>query len=322
VFPLSDWSITLASVCDGVADVLADQTLRLVLDSRRARWYVADRGVPLFAMPRDDCLRLVVDGDPRLSADGIECFHPTVRPQLRLAAAVGDSPIRYDPVGFAAASPHADTTGAIVRAVVEAIRNNAPAMYAEMCAYLQTIRGFELPPSAFGHIQSFSTPTAPGVMGINVTYSSRDEPLLCPFCFTWFAHELAHTRHYLIDAWAFLHGWSFLANPDDWTDVVPRYGRRLQVRTVFQVPYVHLYEWVLLMDFCQTGFRGLPWQVVDDPRAMGDDLAAEIAESFDLIERFARLTPLGQHVMAHVRSLVEPVAQRWRVGETRIPISE
>ena len=30
-------------------------------------------------------------------------------------------------------------------------------------------------------------------MGINVTYAQNDEPQLCPFCFTWFGHELGHT---------------------------------------------------------------------------------------------------------------------------------
>jgi hypothetical protein len=72
---------------------------------------------------------------------------------------------------------------------------------------------------------------------------------------------------------------------------IPRYRRALSVRTLFQVPYVHLYERALLTDFFEAGFRGLPWRVSADVAAIGDDLAAEIREAFALIIRSRSLLP-------------------------------
>src|SRR5262249_37449877 len=90
------------------------------------------------------------------------------------------------------------------------------------------------------------------------------------------------------------------------------YGRSLTVRTLFQVPYVHLYEWVLLMDFLEADFRGLPWRVPGDATAVGDDLAAEIEEAFALIEERARLTPLGAAALRHFREMYALASARWR----------
>src|SRR5262249_45158405 len=152
------------------------------------------------------------------------------------------------------------------------------------CACVHTIRGFELPCTTHGVIASFSDPTLPGVMGINVSYTPRHEPCLDPFCFTWFGHELGHTKDYLCDNILYVRDQALLHNPTGRTETIPRYGRSLALRTLFQVPYVHLYEWALLMDFRQAGFQGLPWRVPPDVAALGDDLEAEIMEAFALID--------------------------------------
>lgn len=140
----------------------------------------------------------------------------------------------------------------------------------------------------------------------------RDEPRLSPYCFMWLGHELGHTLHYLIDDVAYTHGWQFLENPGETTPTIARYGRSLSVRTLFQVPYVHLFEWWLLMRFHEGGFAGLPWQMSDDAFAVGEDVRDEIAEAFDLIHTHARLTFAGQAVVACLRELVAEADAHWR----------
>ncbi len=111
---------------------------------------------------------------------------------------------------------------------------------------------------------------------------------------------------------AYTHGWRFLQNPHEATPVIPRYGRSLSVRTLFSIPYVHLFEWWLLARFYERRFAGLPWRVFDDAREVGRDLRDEIDESFGLIERHARLTPEGRAVVARMRALVADADAHWR----------
>src|SRR5205823_7727683 len=116
--------------------------------------------------------------------------HPHVKPRLQCARRLGHAPIRYDPIGFQDFQAHAGLTGGLVERLLAAIRHNSPAVYRELCTFLHTVRGFEFPPSAYGVIGSFSDPTLPGVLGLNISYTPRHEPCLDPFCFTWFGHEL------------------------------------------------------------------------------------------------------------------------------------
>ena len=80
---------------------------------------------------------------------------------------------------------------------------------------------------------------------------------------------------------------------------------------------MHLYEWALLMDFWEAGFHGLPWRVPADVAAVGEDLAAEIEESFPLIAEWARLTPVGEAAVAYFRELYDRSLARWRALRTR-----
>jgi hypothetical protein len=123
---------------------------------------------------------------------------------------------------------------------------------------------------------------------------------------------LGHTKSYLIDSVLYEGGLSTTDNPAELVGPIPRYGRSLAVRTLFQIPYVHLYEWVLLMDFRAAGFRGLPWRVPGDAVAVGEDIAAEIREAFGLIRGSVRLTPAGAGALAHFRHLYAMAATRWR----------
>lgn len=318
-FPFSDWSVVVPPDAEGDAAGLPDRIVRVEASRDTVVWRLADPpgDPPLLVMSRQTAVRLLVANDAEVASADIDFPHPVLRPRLQRAVRLGHSPIRYDPVAFCDAERHAGVTGAIVEALVKSIECNSPPVYRELCAYVQTIRGFGLPRTRLGSLESFSTPMLPGVMGINIAYSADDDPLLDPFCFTWLGHELGHTKNYLIDDAAALHGWRFVANPADMTHRIARYDRALPMRTVFQVPYVHLYEWVLLMDFIRAGFHGLPWRVAADPWRFGDDLADEIGEAFELIERYGRLTQVGRAVVAHLERLYALLLTRWRTMRRR-----
>jgi hypothetical protein len=324
-FPTSDWSVWLRTTSPESAGLLAHAVVAVAADPERVSWSLAEEpSNPFLVLGRRDCGRLVVAGDPGLSPDRLEFPHPTIRPRLLHATPLDDSGLRYEPAGFddAGLAAHAGLTGALVQAILGAIGRNAPAIHAETGLYLRAIRGFELPSGPGGSVASFSTPNLPGILNLNVAYSPDDQPLLSPFCFTWIGHELGHTKHYLIDDAALEVGWRFVRNPGDRTGPLPRYGRSLAVRTLFQIPYVHLYELALLAAFLERGFAGLPWDVADDPLAFGDDLAAEIREAFALIDAWADLTPPGEAAVAHLQVLSEPALARWASlrDRTGIPV--
>jgi hypothetical protein len=265
-------------------------------------------------MSRPDCWRLVVANDSGLSLAQFQFPNPAVRPRLLYATPLGGSSLHYEPVGFDDETfvAHGGMTGALVQAMLDAFQNNAPAIHDELVRYVTAIRGYELPASSDQTLGSFSVPSQPGIININIVYSADHQPLLSPFCFTWLGHELGHTKHYLIDDTAYDAGWCFLRNPGDRTGPLPRYHRPLAVRTLFQIPYVHLYELASLTAFLERGFAGLPWDLAEDPIAFGEDLVAEIREAFDLIEQWADVTALGQVAMAHFRALYERALAHWR----------
>jgi hypothetical protein len=263
-------------------------------------------------MSRDDCLRILVDNVEPVDLRRLQFPHPRVKPRLQCAARIGRSQVHYDAVAFQDFNAHAALTGGLVAGVLAAMRRNSPAIYREFNAFIHAVRGFEFPTSAREVVATFSDPTLPGIMSINVPYSADDEPCIDPFCFTWFGHELGHTKYYLIDTILYREGVALLRNAAEWTPPIPRYGRALSVRTLFQVPYVHLYEWDLLMDSLEAGFRGLPWRVCADAAAVGDDLAAEIREAFTLIDEVAQPTSAGVVALDDFREMSAKARARWR----------
>jgi hypothetical protein len=255
---------------------------------------------------------MFVDNRADVGPAGVEFRAGPPRPRFERASRVGRTRIRFEPISGDAPAAHAGLTGGIVAVLLAAIERNAPHVHDQLCQCIRTIHGFELPPHGCGQIASFSVPTSPGVIGFNVAYTARDEPRFSPYCFMWLGHELGHTLNYLIDDVAYTHGWRFLENPAEMTPVIPRYGRSLSVRTLFSVPYVHLFEWWLLLCFFERGFAGLPWKMFDDAPAVGSDLRAEIDESFGLIAQYARLTATGQAVVGRLRELVAAADSHWR----------
>jgi hypothetical protein len=318
-FPLSDWSLTVRT---DRGDVLTRQPVTVALGPDRAAWRLGGAGGPFLVTSREACLRMLVDNADPPDPPRVEYPDPHVRPCVQCAARLGRSGVRYDPVAFPSGRGHAGVTGGLVRRLFAAVRRNAPAVYHELRAYIRAVRGFELPPTPTGVVGSFSDPTLPGVMGINVGYTPADDPCLDPLCFTWLGHELGHTKNYLIDTVLHAGGLALTANPAEVVGPIPRYGRPLPVRTLFQIPYVHLYEWALLTDFRAAGFRGLPWRVPAGVAAAGEDLAAEIREGFGLIRECARLTPAGLAALAHFRGLYARAADRWRAGAGPAPAGE
>jgi hypothetical protein len=314
-FPFSDWSVALRT---RGGDCLADRGVTVTLDRDRAWWRLGGSGGPPFLVTsRADCRRLVAENADPCDRRELAFPDPDVRPRLQCAVPIGHSDIGYDPVGFPDGCPHAGVTGGIVQRVLAAIRINSPAVYRELRTFLHTVRGFECPRTAAGAIASFSDPTLPGVMGFAVAYTERDEPCLDPLCFTWFGHEMGHTKDYFCESVLYAHGETLVCNPAERTPVMARYGRPLAVRSLVQVPYVHLYEWALFMDFWESGFSGLPWLVPADVAAAGEDLGAEIAEAFDLIPAVAQLTPVGEAAVAYFRDLFERMQARWRSLRSR-----
>ncbi|MEX0678670.1 MAG: hypothetical protein WD063_16440 [Pirellulales bacterium] len=312
-FPFCDWALVVVDERSHERDLFAHQTLILDLDEHEARWSLPGRAsAPLVRMPRRVFDAMFVDNRDVAGTSGMEFCAGPPRPRFERASRLNRTRIRFEPISGEAPAAHAELTGAIVAALVEAIKRNAPHIHGQLCQCIRTIRGFELPPYGCGQIASFSVPTSPGVIGFNVGYTPRDEPQLSPYCFMWLGHELGHTVNYLIDNVAYTHGWRFLENPGETTPLIPRYGRSLTVRTLLSVPYVHLFEWWLLMLFHERGFAGLPWRMFDDTLAVGEDLRAEIDESFDLIDQHARLTATGQAVVGRLRELVAEADSNWR----------
>ena len=317
-FPLVDWSIALCLAGPKPQRVLAGEPVSFSIEKSQARWCLGTGGLrPFLLMSRNDCLRMLADNDEKLQARRLMFPDPEVRPRLQFASPLRPSRIRYDPIQFMDFEAHAGLTGAILQRLLDALRTSSPVVYQEFCLYMHTIRGFELSESPYGVIQSFSDPTLPGVMSINIPFTSEHEPCLSPFCFTWFAHELAHTKNYLIDNIVYQNGWSFVHNAAQRTATIPRYGRAISVRTLFQVPYVHLYEWSLLMDFMDSNFLGLPWQLEHDPVSVGYELKSEIEGAFDLIADYAGLTRLGAAVVSHLQSLFALEKARWQSVSAR-----
>jgi hypothetical protein len=207
---------------------------------------------------------------------------------------------------------HAELTGGLVAAALTAVAHHAPGVASAFDATMSAVRGWELSPAKYGTLQSFSDPTLPRVMGINVSYAADDQPQLCPFCFTWFGHELGHTTSYLIETILHVHGHSLTTRHGEYTDTIPRYGRIMPVRTLLQIPYTHLYEWILIIEFLEGGFTGLPWTIDDDPFAFGEDIRAEIEEAFDRIDRDVALSAAGTFALARLHELYSGFLERWR----------
>jgi hypothetical protein len=73
-----------------------------------------------------------------------------------------------------------------------------------------------------------------------------------------------------------------------------------------------VFEWWLLMLFYEHDFAGLPWSMSDDSYAIGEEVRAEIAESFEWIDQFARVTITGRFVLARMQELVAEADSHWQ----------
>ena len=310
-FPFCDWGINLRTGDAGSDCVLADEAIDVTADPHLIRWQWTGDDAPFLIMPREICRQMVVGNPTGMATTGWECESKRIVPTFGRASPLCETGVRYEPIHIPDAA-NAEETAAIERFLHEAMRRNSPPMHHEFCSYMSSIRGFELHLRTRGIVHSFSDPTLPGVMSLNVPYTERHEPRLSPLCFTWLAHELAHTKFYLINDIAFDHGWTFVRNAEEMTDEVERYERRLPIRTLFQIPYTHIYEWESLMDFLETDFDGLPWQVDEDPIAYGEDLKSEIEEALALTDKVADLTSLGTEAFSRFSELYAQSSLRWK----------
>src|SRR5262249_13337718 len=150
---------------------------------------------PFLVMPRASCERMLIDHERTLDAKGL-CFpDPAVQTKLACASRIGRSKINYDAVAFPEETDHAAVAGGIVASIIKAMHDHSPEIDREFRAFIHTVRGYEFPRAAA--VASFSDPTSPGVMSLSVARNEQDQPCLDPFCFTWFGHEMGHTKDYL-----------------------------------------------------------------------------------------------------------------------------
>ena len=322
-FPLSDWSIELLCRDTAPHSVLADESVTVTLDRHSIRFAV-DRAdnENVLVVPRSDWLRMLIANDGAI--DGSNMNYPSrhVMARMHFAGRIPGWRVLYDSMTFTNPA-HAGITGGLTAAILNAIRNSSPTIAAEFDRLLTSIRGWELPPAAYGTIQSFSDPTLPRVMNLNVSYADEDAAQIDRFCFTWFGHELGHTKSYLIETILHVAGFSLTPAHGEYTQFVERYNRRLPIRTLLQIPYTHLYEWSLLVAAMQNGFTALPWLIDDDPIAFGDDLRAEIEEAFDRINQEVLLTDCGHVVLGRLWALSTEVLSHWkRLRGLRRPTSQ
>lgn len=310
--PLTDWIVVLADEGSAGRDLFAHQKLILELTPQHVDWLAADDRRPLVRIPREWFNRTFIENQPITSASGVRWTGARPTPRFQQATHLGHSEIRFEAITSGDGDNHAALTGGIIETLVAAIEQNAPGIYGQLCQCIRRIRGFELPGTGAGYIESFSVPTSPGIIGFNVSYTAAGQPRLSPYAFMQLGHELGHTLHYLIEDAAYLHHLQFLENPGESTPVIPRYGRSLRMRTLFQIPYVHLFEWWLLIEFRRANFAGLPWQNFEAPQEIGEDIRSEIEESFDLLDSHARPTLTGRAVIDRMRELVEEAESQWR----------
>ena len=311
-FPLSDWSIELLCQDAGPHAVLADESVTAILTGSDVQ-FVVDRcdNETIVIIPRRDWLRMLIANDSTI--DGRKIVYPNRELMVRMhfAGRIPSWRVRFEPMTFANAA-HVGSTGGLTAAILNSIRRNATNIAAEFDHLLRTIRAWGLPPAAYGTIQSFSDPTLPRVMNLNVSYTDDGAAQIDPFCLTWFGHELGHTKSYLIETILHVLGFSLTPTHGDYTDFVERYNRRLPIRTLLQIPYTHLYEWSLLIAAIENDFAALPWLIEDDPIAFGDDLRAEIEEAFDHMHQVVQLTDCGHTVLARLWALSTEVLSGWQ----------
>lgn len=312
-FPQCDWSIALWPRFKGRDSVFSQQPITASVTRRDVRLSLPGRPHDeLLVMARQEWLRMIVGNAARLDCRQIVWPQGDVGLRLQFADRIPGWNVAYDPVVRGEGEHHAALTGGLVAAALGAIAQHAPAVAAEFDATMSAVRGWELPSAESGTLQSFSDPTLPRVMGINIAYTADDQPRLCPFCFTWFGHELGHTTSYLIETILHVHGHSLTSCHGHFTQTIPRYGRIVPVRTLLQIPFTHLYEWILMIEFLEGGCSALPWTIADDPFVFADDIRAEVAEAFDLIDREASVSAAGRVAVARLHDLYLEVLERWR----------
>lgn len=311
-FYRSDWSLWLGDERPETFSVHGAAAIELDIGRFDCRFQLPGDERPFLVLPRVDCLRMLSTRGQPMNPRSLRCPHSELRPRVQQATPLSGGETCFEPSCCQRFAEQAPLTGGIAAALVASLAANSPGVAREFAAHVAVVRGYGLPTGDAGQLGSFSQPWRRGVIGLNVEYAEDGCPLLSPYCFTWLGHELGHQRHYVIDALAAAQGLRFVDNPARLSPPITRYGRPLCMGTLFQVPYVHLYEWQLLMDYLEGGFAALPWTMPDETQAAGDDLEAEIREAFALVGEYAELTELGTLALAHVRRLTDQFAGRWQ----------
>ena len=194
-----------------------------------------------------------------------------------------------------------------------AIRRHSAAIAAEFDRLMAFVRGWELA-AGYGTLQSFSDPTLPRVMGINVPYGLDDGTGGRPFCFMWFGHELGHTKSYLIETILHLRGHSLTSNPERRTEVLPRVWTATGTADVVADS---LYASLRVDTAPRRSKQTSPRSPGPFPRTRwrwGTIFEHEIEEAFDFLSQDSQITPCGHAVLARLWGLSKEVLVRWRAS--------
>ncbi len=222
-FPLTDWSLVLCA-SDDPRCVLSDESVQVSFTRHEVRLSTTGLdGRDQLILPRDEWFRAIVGNDPQLDGRRMRFEKGDIKVRWQYANALPRMRVRYEPVTFSDVDEHSALTGGIVSAILGAIARHSSAIHNEFNSLMAVVRGWEVPTAAYGTIQSFSDPTLPRVMAMNVTYGADHEPQICPLSFTWFGHELGHTKSYLIETILHVRGEALATNPSEYTDVIERY---------------------------------------------------------------------------------------------------
>lgn len=309
-FAMSDWRLSLTS-SEAPRCIAVDEPLCLQLGNRDATWCLGThRPRPFLRMPRRTLTRMIAYNDISPDDARLQSLDAGLRWQWSHAAGICSLGVRFAPVHCRTGN-RAAVCGTIVQSLHDALVSASPGIHAEFCSYVSSILGFDQQSTESGTVQSLSDPLQPRLMGLNVPFTDRNEPRLCPYCLTCLGHEMAHTKMYLLASIGWRRGWRFLRNAGEDTGILPRYGRPLKVRTLFQVPLTHLYEWTILMDACESGIAGF-----DTTRGefleFGDELRDEITDAFSIIDVLGKPTPYGRAALERCRRLFDDADDRWR----------
>ena len=198
-FATSDWCLSVATA-DEPPCIAVDQRICVRLAGQSATWSLAGPSPqPFLRMPRRTLIQLVADNHPSPQGAPLQSLDPSLCPRWRLGTSLCSFGTRFLPVHCSAES-QAACCGGIVKRLHDQLTRASTGIHLEFCSYVTSILGFDQAGADSGTVQSFSEPTQPRLMGLNVPFNAPDAPRRCPYSLTCLGHEMAHKKMYLAES--------------------------------------------------------------------------------------------------------------------------